>query len=79
MSPRKRPATILVLDSELGFLFAISHELAQREISAFPAPSVAEARGLIVQFSLQLDLLLMNCGCGGACSLAKELAEKIPL
>jgi len=75
MSPRKRPATILVLDSELGLLFALSHELAQREISAFPARSAAEARGLITQFSLRLDLLVLNCSCSGACGLAKEVAE----
>jgi hypothetical protein len=78
MSARKRPATILVLDSELGFLFAISHELAQREISAFPARSVAEARDLIEHFPLQLDLLVLNCSYTGACGLAQELGKKNP-
>ena len=73
MSPRRRPATILLLDRELGFLFAISHELAQREISAFPARSAAEARGLIAQFDLKLDLLVINCASPGACAFAAEL------
>jgi DNA-binding NtrC family response regulator len=73
MPPRKRQATILVLDSELGFLFALSHELARREISAFPARSAAEARGLIAQFDLKVDLVVMNCARAGACKFAEEL------
>ena len=76
MSPRRRTATVLLLDSELGFLFAISHELAQREISAFPARSVVEARGLIAQFDLKLDLLVVNCARPGACDFAAELSRQ---
>ena len=76
MSPRKRQATILVLDSELGFLFALSHELAQREISAFPARSAAEARALIAQFDLKVDVVVMNCARPGACNFAEELTRQ---
>ena len=68
--------TALVLDGELGFVFALSMELSKRHISVFPARTAREARSTVERFRLRPDILLINCGSPGACTLAEELATQ---
>ena len=78
MSQRHSPATILVLDSELGFMLALSQELSRRQIASFPSRTVAEARDLVAQFRLKLDVMVLHCGRPGACSFCEALVKDHP-
>ena len=78
MPQRKSPPTILVLDSDLGFLLALSQELRRRQIAVIPSRSVREAQSLLAEFRLSLDLLLMHCSRPGACVFAEEVAKARP-
>src|SRR5579872_5178348 len=68
--------TVLVLDGEPGFMFALSQELSKRHIAAFPARTVREARSMITKFRLDPDLLVINCGSPGACACAEGIAKE---
>ncbi|HLK51443.1 MAG TPA: hypothetical protein VKT49_25055 [Bryobacteraceae bacterium] len=68
--------TVLVLDGELGFVFALSMELSKRHISVFPARTAREARSTITRFRLRPDTLVVNCSSPGACALAQDLATQ---
>ena len=70
--------TVLVLDGELGFVFALSVELSKRHISVVPARTVREARSTLARLRLEPELLVANCSRPGACALAEELARKNP-
>jgi DNA-binding NtrC family response regulator len=70
--------TVLVLDGELGFVFALSVELSKRHIPVFPARTAREARNTISRFQLDPDLLVINCSSPGACALAAETAKHRP-
>ena len=67
--------TVLVLNGELGFMFALSLELTRRQISVVPARTAREARSSIAKFGLEPDLLLINCSSPGACALADEISK----
>src|SRR5581483_2825129 len=68
--------TVLVLDGELGFMFALSQELSRRHIAAFPARTVREARAMIARFQLDPDVVVINCGSPGACAFAESVAKE---
>jgi cobyrinic acid a,c-diamide synthase len=68
--------TVLVLDGELGFMFALSQELSKRHIAAFPSRTAREARSLITRFRLEPEVLVINCGSPGACALAEGVAKE---
>ena len=72
------PPTVLILHGGLGFVLALSLELSKRQIAAFPALTVQEARKMIVRCSLNPDLLVVDCKCPGTCGLAKEIIEERP-
>lgn|SRR5579872_6667708 len=68
--------TVLVLDGELGFMFALSQELSKRQMVAFPSRTVREARSMITGFRLEPDLVVINCGSPGACAFAESIAKE---
>lgn len=78
MPPQNSEPTILVLDSELGFLLALSHELSRRHMAAFPACSVREAEALIAHYQLRLDVVVVNCARPGVCGFAEAVCKKHP-
>lgn len=69
------PPTVLVLDGNLGFLFALSQELSHRHIVTIPARTSRQAHSFIARFQLKPNLLVVNCGIAGACRLAEEMAR----
>jgi hypothetical protein len=77
-SPAATPI-VLVLDRELGFLFALSQALLKRNIAAIPCCSVAEAEALLANLQPELSVLLINCSCPGVCAFALELRRRRPL
>jgi len=78
MPSRNTQLTILLLDSDLGFMLALSHALSERHISAFPAASVEEGERLVSQFQLRLDGAVINCGWPGACEFSEAVKQQNP-
>lgn len=70
--------TILLMDSDLGFMFALSQELARRQIAAFPSRTVTEAESLRQEFQLRLAALVIECGRPRACAFADGIARQHP-
>jgi hypothetical protein len=66
-------SSVLVLDRELGFMFALSQALRKRNIAAIPCCSVAEAEALMANLDTELSVLLINCSCPGVCAFARQL------
>jgi len=69
-------SSVLVIDRELGFMFALSQALRRRNIAAIPCCSVAEAEALLSNLRPDLNVLLINCSCPGVCAFARELRRK---
>ncbi|GEM_PF-2734668 len=69
-------STVLILDGELGFMFALSQELSKHHISAFPSRTAREARSIIARFHLDPDLLVISCASPGACSFAEAIVKQ---
>jgi|SRR5215472_7581903 len=68
---------VLMLDGDVGFMFALSQELTARDISAYPASTVREARSMLRRFKLAPDVLIIDCSVPGACSFAEGMAEQL--
>ena len=68
---------VLMLDGDVGFMFALSQELTARYISAYPARTVREARSMLQRFRLAPDVLVIDCTVPGACSFAEGVAEQL--
>ena len=71
-------SSVLVVDRELGFMFALSQALRKRNIAAIPCCSVAEAEALMASLDTELGVLLINCSCPGVCSFARSLKSRRP-
>ena len=68
---------VLILDADVGFMFALSQELFTRGMSAYPAGTVREARSMLQRFRLTPDVLVINCALPGACSFAQGVAAQV--
>ena len=71
-------SSILVLDQELGFLWALSDELRAYGISAIPAHSVTEAELLLREIRPRLTLAIIDCRCSGALPFARAVRRDRP-
>ena len=78
MPKRNSHPTILVLDSDLGFMLALPQELRGRQIAVIPSRSVREAQWLFAEFRLSLDLLVMHCRRPGVCAFAEQMMKANP-
>jgi DNA-binding response OmpR family regulator len=72
-------ASVLVIDRELGFMFALSQALRKRNIAAIPCCSVGEAEALLANLQPDLSVLLINCSCPGVCAFVRELRRRSKL
>jgi hypothetical protein len=69
-------ASILILDGDLGFLFALSAELRKRSIAAIPSRTVGEAQTMLADIEPALSALVVNCERPGACAFAREMRRQ---
>ena len=69
-------STALILDADLGFMLALSEELTKRDVTAYPARTVREARSLITRFRLDPEVVVIDCTSREACSFAEGIAEQ---
>ena len=67
---------ILIVDRDLGFMWALAENLKTRGIATIPSTSVEEAAAILDVLHPDLSLLIVNCGCEGVCSFAKELRQQ---
>lgn len=65
--------TILLVDSDLGFIFWLGHVLDAAGYVALPAKSVPDAIVLLVQHRLTISLLVLNSSLAGAASLVEVM------
>ena len=59
-------SAILLIDSDLGFLFWLGHALDEAGYEAFPAKSVPDAITLVRELHRTVGLLILNCSAPGA-------------
>ena len=52
--------TVLIVDDDLGFLFWLGHALGAAGFESLPATSVEDARRLLEELRVPLDLLIAN-------------------
>ncbi len=68
--------TVLVIDNELGFMFALALELRKRGLDLIPSRSVTEAGVLLDAIQPELRALIVNCECRGAAGFARRLRNR---
>ncbi|MBV8729183.1 MAG: hypothetical protein JO336_05185 [Acidobacteriia bacterium] len=69
-------ASILIIDRELGFMWALAERLQVRGIAAIPSSSVQEAERLLDALQIRISLLIINCHCPGVCAFAAQLRKR---
>lgn len=57
---------VLLIDSDLGFLFWLGRALDHAGYEAYPARNVADAITLVSQLQLKVGVLILNCLLPGA-------------
>ena len=69
--PRVR--TVLIVDSDLGFVFWLGQALDVAGYEALPAKSAAEAKTLVRELKVTVDVLVANPNAPGVAALAEHL------
>ena len=66
-------ATVLILDDDLGFVFWVAQALTSAGFASIPAQSVAEAKRLLAQFKVKLDIVILSPAISGGFEFIGEL------
>jgi hypothetical protein len=80
MAQERNPhvSRILLLDKDVGFMFALANELRSLEIMVIPATSVAQAEQFLDTVGGVMDLLVVNCNMPDAPEFARKHYEQNP-
>ena len=70
--PLKR-STILIIDSDLGSVFWLGQLLDGAGCESLPAKSLSDAKSLLAELKLKVDLLIVGCAIPGAAAFAEAL------
>ena len=70
--------TILIVDSDLGFVFWLGHTLDAAGYFSLPAKSIPDAVELLRLLNRTLDLLIVNCALFGAADFIGSLRRTQP-
>ena len=65
--------TVLIVESDLGFVFWLGQVLLGAGYEALPAKGVADASALVRELKAQVDVLIVNPSLAGASNLVKTL------
>jgi len=65
--------TVLIVDADLGFVFWLGQALDVAGCSAFPARSVPDARALLAECKLAVDVLILDPVLPGASDFVMAL------
>lgn len=69
-------ATVLILDDDLGFVFWVAQSLAGAGFESIPAQNVAEAKRLVKQLRLRVDVVIISPSLAGGFDYVRELRAK---
>jgi hypothetical protein len=69
-------SSVLIIDRDLGFMWALAQQLQARGIPAIPSSSVQEARIVLAQVEPQISVVILNCCCQGVCPFVCQLRKK---
>jgi len=64
---------VLLIDSDLGFVFWLGRQLDRAGYEAFPARSVPDARRLIAELHLSVGLVILSDSVSGAAGFISDL------
>jgi DNA-binding response OmpR family regulator len=70
--------TVLIIDSDLGFVFWLGKLLGDAGYQALPAKGVSEARALLGELNTEIDLLIVNPSLPGAPDFVSALRRSYP-
>lgn len=65
--------TVLIIDTDLGFVFWLGQALLEGGYNALPAKGVPEAKALLSELEAETDLLIVNPCLAGAADLIDAL------
>ena len=71
-------ATVLILDADLGFVFWASQALAGAGFESIPAQSVLEAKRLLGQLNIPVDVVIISPTIAGGFDYIRELRAEKP-
>jgi DNA-binding response OmpR family regulator len=66
-------STILIIDSDLGSVFWLGHLLDSSGCESLPAKSLSDAKALLDDLKITVDLLILRCSIPGAAAFADDL------
>jgi hypothetical protein len=75
MAQHPHKDAVLIIDNDLGFLFALGDALAQAQISLIPAVTAAKARSTLRQLDSVPSVLVVNCRIRDVCGFAADTAR----
>ena len=70
--------TVLAVNNDIAFLFALALQLEHSRVGLIPAHSVKNAERLLSELKVQPDLLIINCKVRGVCPFAAESLKRWP-
>jgi len=70
--PLKR-SSILIIDSDLGSVFWLGQLLDSSGCESLPAKSLSDAKALLAELRIKVDLLILRCSIPGAAAFADGL------
>lgn len=70
--------SILILDRDLGFMWALADKLKTRGIATIPSTSVEEAENILATLRPDISLLIVNCACKRVCSFVQRTLREHP-
>jgi len=70
--------TILLIDDDLAFVFWLGRILDGAGYAAYPAKDVEDARSLVAQCGLPVDLLIINSATAGLAAFVRDLRMSRP-
>jgi DNA-binding response OmpR family regulator len=70
--------TVLVIDSDVGFVFWLGQGLDQNRYAVLPAASVPNARTLLDELAITVDLVVVNPALSDAADFVETLRGRNP-
>ena len=72
------PRTVIAIDDDIGFLFALASHLESARVVVIPSGSVALAERLLQELALAPDVLVINCRIRGVGAFAARVRRRWP-
>jgi hypothetical protein len=67
---------VLMVDGDLGVMYALANQLDGRRISLIPAASIKQAGSQLTKPEPNIDILIIICRVIGVCALAEQMVRR---